>query len=267
MTSTSSSRTFGRPASRSSRARNRTRTASSRGSRTRTATRWSCGSRSSGTRRTRPAESRAAASARARRRWSACPRTRADRAADVVSPSPELRERHRVAAGLAHADLLRAVERGAAWEHDVGALERALDGVQVVDLDEQQRAAHGCVHERGHVLLHALARLVHQLDVALLQDHEAEAVAFRNLGDLLEPEPVDPERQARLDLLDVQHGRQLLHRQGLRFWYCTNPTACLPQLNATSSNIITAKPRMMAVVARSVWPACCASGISSSTTT
>src|SRR5690606_37663200 len=56
MTSTNSSPTCGRPASRSSRARNRTRTASSRGSSTRTATRWSSGSRSSGTRRTRRAE-------------------------------------------------------------------------------------------------------------------------------------------------------------------------------------------------------------------
>src|SRR5262245_48847308 len=56
MTSVNCSRDFVRPVWKSFRARKRTRTASSRGSWTRTGTRWSCGNRSCGMRRTSPAE-------------------------------------------------------------------------------------------------------------------------------------------------------------------------------------------------------------------
>src|SRR5262245_26204813 len=56
MTSAVCSQTFEQPESKCSKARSPTRTGSSRGSPTRTATKWSCGNRSCGTRKTKTQE-------------------------------------------------------------------------------------------------------------------------------------------------------------------------------------------------------------------
>jgi hypothetical protein len=44
------------------------------------------------------------------------------------------------AAGLAHADLVHAVEGAAAWDDELDAVERGGDGVEVGDLEEERGA-------------------------------------------------------------------------------------------------------------------------------
>src|SRR5436853_5840751 len=65
------------------------------------------------------------------------------------------------------------------------------------------------LRKRGHIFENARAALVHRLDSVLLQDHEAEAIAFRNARTLFKSQSLRPERQTGLDLVDNNHGCEL----------------------------------------------------------
>jgi hypothetical protein len=70
--------------------------------------------------------------------------------------------------------------------------------------------------DRRHIALDARDRLQHQLDRAVIEDHEAELSLVRHLGRLLESQSIHPERQARLDRVHDQNRRQFLHRRSPR---------------------------------------------------
>ena len=84
---------------------------------------------------------------------------------------------------------------------------------RVVDRLDLEKKAHGMsrhlIFRHSAVREHSLAALIHDLDVAALQDCEYErAVRPRNVVGHLEAEPVRPERGAGRDIFHDQHGRQ-----------------------------------------------------------
>src|SRR5262245_28337117 len=126
-----------------------------------------------------------------------------------------------MASGFADADLVHPVERLAPRYHDLDAVECAHDALDVAHLDEEP----GSVsvrprHEPRRILLDALVRLVHHLDVVLGEDDKPQPVTFGNFRGLGEAEPL-PKWHAGFDGVYHDHGAQLLHGallHGLHGW-------------------------------------------------
>jgi len=120
-----------------------------------------------------------------------------------------------VAARLAVADFVRPVERLSQRQHDRESFQRARDRIEILGFDEEVRlvaAMRRCLLR--HVALQRGDGLIHDLDTAAAQDHEAEAVVsfVGNLDGPIETEPLLPERQRGLDGFDEQDGRGLDQR-------------------------------------------------------
>src|SRR5687768_15998888 len=98
------------------------------------------------------------------------------------------------------------------WLYHWRVGERFLDGVEVVDLDEECDGV--SVQLRcgtRHVVRYALSRLVHHLDGSLLGAREYElAIIARHAVRYFETETVDPEAETLLDIVDDENGRKRL---------------------------------------------------------
>lgn len=139
--------------------------------------------------------------------------------ASVLSPRthslPELSEDHGIARGLPNGNLGGAVERGAARNQVVNAVERLLGRIDVIDFNEEDGTRHRSRRDGGDVGRDAVMRLVHDFQAVLLQNDEAKPVAVRDFGGLPEIESIHPEGQARFDFFYVQDGRDLGYLHGV----------------------------------------------------
>src|SRR6266478_2837374 len=116
----------------------------------------------------------------------------------------------RVPSRLPHPDLIRPIERFPPGHDDLQALDCPLDSGDVGHVDVQVGASGRNVSHGGYVLPNALPALVHHLDPVLLEDHEAEPVAFGYLGDLGEAQSIHHEGETGLDRIDHEDWGKLV---------------------------------------------------------
>src|SRR5258708_22883802 len=129
--------------------------------------------------------------------------------------SGRAREYDGMTAGLRHADLVHSIEGAPARQRDRDALQLRLDVIDARDLDEQtDRGPLRPRHRMTDVLVDARPGLIHDFGGVLVEDDEPQRVAVRHLHALRPTEAIEPERQARLDGVDVQHRCELLRDVG-----------------------------------------------------
>jgi hypothetical protein len=98
-------------------------------------------------------------------------------------------------------DLLRVVTRLMNAFHNFGFMQRRSNGIDVWDLHENEG---GSLLSRfgqrvRRIRLHALVRLVHQLNTAVVNRRKPDVITFGNLNGGFESEPLSPKLQAWLD--------------------------------------------------------------------
>lgn len=117
-----------------------------------------------------------------------------------------------MAARFLRNDLLPAVTRLMNAFHNLRFVQRRSNDIDVWDLHENERGSllSGSGQRVGRIRLHALVRLVHQLNTAVVNRSKSDVITLGNLNGGFESEPLSPKLQAWFDGFNVQHWRGLI---------------------------------------------------------